>query len=153
MLNQIFPKTIDNHYQGSPIAKYAFILLTILTVIRSLIHMFSSEGGAQDIAHIPLDSFQPASNAVIVLIFSLWGLSQLLMSVVYIVVIWRYQQLIPFMYILIFIEYAMRFILTHMKPILTTKIPPGALADHVMWPLAALLFFLSLKVRPTSSTR
>lgn len=145
MFNEIFPTTINNNYQGNLIAKYAFIFLTMLTIIRSFIHMFSSAGGAQDIAHIPLDTFQPAAKAVIVLMFSLWGLSQLLMGIVYSVVIWRYQQFIPFMYLLIFVEYSMRFLLTHLKPIDTTEIAPGAIADYLMWPLAAVLFFLSLR--------
>lgn len=147
MLNKLFPVPLNNDYQGSLIAKYAFIIITLLTIARSLIHMFSSEGGAQGIASIPLNTFEPAATAVIVLIFALWGLSQLLMGVVYIIVIWRYQKLIPFMYLLIFVEYSMRFLLCHIKPIVTTQVAPGAIADHVMWPLAAILFFLSLRTR------
>lgn len=147
MLTRLFPTTLNNDYQGSLIAKYAFVVLTLLTVIRSLIHMFLSDGGAQSIASIPLDTFSPAAAQVIILIFALWGLSQLLMGMVYIIVLWRYRRWIPFMYLLIFIEYSMRFLLCHMKPIVTTHLAPGAVVDHVMWPVAAVLFFLSLSKR------
>jgi len=57
MLEHLFPQNKTNTYRGNPIAKWVFVLLTIVTTARSLVHMFSSDGGAQSIATIPLDSF------------------------------------------------------------------------------------------------
>lgn len=145
MLNRIFPTTINNDYQGSLLAKYAFVLLTLITIVRSLIHMFVSDGGAQSIASIPLDTFSLAASDVVILIFALWGLSQLLIGIVYVVVLWRYQKLIPFMYLLMFLEYSLRFLLSHLKPIVTAKVAPGAIGNQWMWLLAAVLLVLSLR--------
>jgi len=64
-----------NTYHGNPIAKWAFVLITIVTVARSLVHIFAHDGGAQSIATIPLDSFTAGGADVVILIFSLWGFS------------------------------------------------------------------------------
>ncbi|MFC2046086.1 hypothetical protein ACFLTC_01010, partial [Chloroflexota bacterium] len=117
MLEKMLPKQLDNEYKGSPISKWVFAFITIVTIVRSLIHMFAPDGGAQSIATIPLDSFTSNGAAAVILIFSLWGLSQLLLGCVYVVVLWRYQALIPFMYLLLIIEYAMRIILGILKPV------------------------------------
>ena len=104
MLKTMFPEQLTHDYRGSPIAKWFFVILTIVTLARSLVHIFAPDGGAQSIATIPLDTFTQNGAAAVVLIFALWGLSQLLMGIIYILVLWRYQALIPFMYLLMLVE-------------------------------------------------
>lgn len=145
MINQIFPKQINNDYTGSLIAKYVFICITIITLVRSCIHMFASDGGAQSIATIPLDTFSHNAAATIILIFSLWGLSQIIIGIIYIIVIWRYQKLIPFMYLLMIVEYAMRTIFMLSKPIHVTGSAPGHIGDYVMIPIAIIMLVLSTR--------
>lgn len=142
----ILPKTIDNNYKGRQVSKLMFLLLTLVTIIRSLIHIFSSDGGAQSIATIPLDSYPSAAAATVVLMFALWGISQLLMSIVYIVVYFKYQSLIPAMYILLIIEYSMRLVVGMMKPIVTVGTAPGGIGNFILVPLCIILFLMSIKV-------
>ena len=56
-IRHIFPKTIDNNYRGNAISLILFIPITVVTVARSLIHIYAEDGGAQSIATIPLDSY------------------------------------------------------------------------------------------------
>jgi len=142
---KILPKEINNDYKGRKIALYIFYLITIMTVVRSLIHMFASDGGAQSIATIPLDTFTNEGASTVILVFSLWGLSQLIMGIFYVIVCWRYKSLIPLMYILIFLEYLMRLILSSLKPIETTGTAPGAVINYVFIPLMIVLVILSLQ--------
>lgn len=88
-----------------------------MTVARSLIHLFAPDRGAQTIATTPLDTFTNEGVSAVILIFSLWGLSQLIMGIFYVIASWRYKSLIPLMYLFIFIEYLMRLILGALKPI------------------------------------
>ena len=148
---KILPKEINDNYKGRKIALYIFYLFTIMTVVRSLIHMFAPDGGAQSIATIPLDTFTDEGASTVILIFSLWGLSQLLMGIFYIVVCWRYKSLIPLMYIFIFIEYVMRILLGILKPIETTGTAPGEVVNYVFIPLAAILFMLSISSKKSFS--
>lgn len=144
-MNKVFPKTINNQYHGHKVALLFFYLFTAMTVVRSLIHMLSPDGGAQSIATIPLDSFSTQASSVVILIFSLWGLSQLLMGLFYVIVLWRYKSLIPLMYIFLFLEYILRIILGIMKPIVTHSVAPGAIINIIFPPLVLILFFLSIR--------
>lgn len=145
MLDTLFPAHASNDYQGHASAKWVFIFLAAVTIIRSLIHMFAPDGGAGSIATIPLDTYTAGGAATVILIFALWGLSQFLMGIVYGVVIWRYQNLIPLMYVLIIAEYIMRIVLGAMKPIQTVSTAPGAVGDYVMVPLALVMLVLALR--------
>ena len=70
IINSLLPPIIDNTYQGKAISLIVFIPLTMVTVARSLIHIFSKDGGAQSIATIPLTSYSfEASQAVITLCY------------------------------------------------------------------------------------
>lgn len=144
MLDRLFPRQASNNYQGSSIALWVFVLLTIVTIVRSLVHMFAPDGGAQSIATIPLDSYTAPASATVVLIFALWGLSQLLLGLLYVVALWRYRALIPLMYLLMALEYTMRIVLGALKPIETTGTAPGAVGDYILVPLALAMLVLSL---------
>ena len=146
---KLLPKTIDNHYPGIKVAQYAFLIITIATLVRSLIHVFAPDGGAQSIATIPLGSYPADAAAAVILMFSLWGLSQLLMGVVYLVVYFKYQSLIPAMYVLMIVEYTMRIVIGQMKPIVTSGTAPGSIGNWVMVPVCAVMLVLSLmKAKP-----
>ena len=140
----LLPDVIDNKYHGMKIAQYAFLLITAATIVRSLIHVFAPDGGAQTIATIPLDSYSTAAAAAVILMFSYWGLSQLLMGFVYLGVALKYKSLIPAMYVLLMFEYAMRFVIGQMKPIVTTGTAPGSIGNWIMVPVCAVLLVLSL---------
>ena len=140
----VLPKEINNTYQGRKIALYLFYLFTIMTVARSLIHVFTPDGGAQTIATIPLDSFSREGASAVILIFALWGLSQLIMGIFYVIVCLRYKSLIPLMYLFIFFEYVMRLILGVLKPIETAGTAPGAVINFIFPPVVFILFLLSM---------
>lgn len=142
----LFPKHVDNHYRGHAIAKWAFILLAIITIVRSLIHMFAADGGAQSIATIALDTFTPAGADTAVTLFALWGVSQLIIGLLYVIVIWRYRALIPLMYLGMLVEYAMRLAIHFYKPgVATVGTAPGSVGDYLMIPIAIILLWLSLR--------
>ena len=146
---QLLPDAIDNRYPGKKIAQYAFLILTIATLVRSLIHVFAPDGGAQSIATIPLASYPGDAAAAVILMFSLWGLSQLLMGVVYLVVYFKYKSLIPAMYVLMIVEYAMRIAIGQMKPVVTSGTAPGSIGNWIMVPVCIVLLVLSLmKAKP-----
>lgn len=152
MIERLFPKVADNDYTGHPLSYWVLILITLLTIVRSLLHMLLPDGGAQSIATIPLNTFSDNASAAVILIMALWGLSQILMAFVYVVVLWRYRVLIPLVYLLIILEYTFRMLLMHLKPVHTTGTAPGHVADFVMVPVALVMFALSLYVRQSQES-
>ena len=148
---KLMPDSIDNRFRGKKISQYAFLIITVVTIVRSLIHVIAPDGGAQSIATIPLDAYSTEAAAAVILMFSFWGLSQLLMGLVYIGVYVKYKSLIPMMYVLLIIEYAMRIVIGQMKPIVTTGTAPGSVGSWIMVPVCVVLLILSLL--PGGSTK
>ncbi|MGJ3241119.1 MAG: hypothetical protein ACFE0Q_20580 [Anaerolineae bacterium] len=144
LLTRLFPSPADNTYRGHQLAVWVLVILTIITLGRSLIHMFAPDGGAQSIATIPLDTYTEAGANTVIRIFGLWGLSQLLIGVLYGIVLIRYRALIPLMYLLMVAEYASRILLGELKPISTVGTAPGGVADYILVPLALVMLALSL---------
>jgi hypothetical protein len=141
MLENLFPKTVTNEYRGARIAKWVFLALAVLTIARSLAHMFLPDGGAQSIATIPLDAFSTGASAVVIGMFAQWGLTQLMFGLLYVLVLWRYQSLIPLMWLFIAFEWTGRLLLGFVKPFETTGTAPGAIGNLVI-PLIALIMFV-----------
>lgn len=138
LFHKLFPSVVDNRFPGNSGSRLLFYVITLATLIRSCLHVFLSDGGAASIAGIPLGMYSTYASQTIVLLFALWGLSQLILGLLYVLICLRYQSLIPLMYVQLMVEYAMRVVLGHFKPIFTIHIPPGAIGDYFMIPLALL---------------
>ena len=146
MLATLLPPTITNNYRGSPVSKVVFSAMTVLTNGRSLAHICLHDGGARSIATIPLDRYQPKASDTIISMFALWGLSQLLMGFVYLLVLWRYQSLIPLMWFFVLVEWSGRLVLGICKPTIETiETPPGAVGNVVIPILSIIMLPLSLR--------
>jgi hypothetical protein len=148
----LLPKTMDNAYRGSRIALYFFVLMAVVTVARSLIHIVAPDGGAQSIATIPLDSFTANGAATVIHLFALWGLSQLIVGLLYVLALLRYRALIPLLYLLALVEYATRLVLTWIKPIEIAATAPGGVGNYILVPVLAAMLWLSLR-RPACDSR
>jgi hypothetical protein len=145
MPSLLLPREVNNRYEGNQIALLAFIPLVGVTIARSLIHILRADGGAQSIATIPLDSYAPAASGAVITIFALWGLSQLLLGLLYMIVLLRYRALVPLMYLTMLIEYLGRIGIGLWKPLETLQTPPGARLNIAMVAISMLMLTLSLR--------
>jgi hypothetical protein len=146
----VLPKTIYNTYSGNIIPMAFFCFVIVFTIVRSLIHVLSPDGGSMSIATIPLNTYSSAAANTVIYLFGVWGLSQLIMGVFYLIVGLKYRSLIPLMYVFITVEYGMRIVIGHMKPIITGGIAPGAVGNYILVPLAIIMFFLSILKKTVS---
>ena len=146
--NKVFPDIVDNTYHGHHIVPTIFILLSTLSTVRSLIHSFKDDGGAQSIASIPLHKYPKPAVKTIVVIFAYWGQCQLLLSLVYWVVLWKYRSLLPFAILLFTLEWSMRglyqLIFVTGKPHITERQAPGGIGNIIFPFVGCILFYLSL---------
>lgn len=144
----IFPKKVDNQFSGVKLALFVFFLIAIVSTVRSLIHIFSPDGGAGSIAGLDL-SVEGAEG--IIFAFALWGSAQLMFAVVQLIVSFRYRSLIPLMYVLLVFEVLLRMLIGWIKPVTFAQTPPGAVGNFVILPLAlgmlVLCFVQPRKIR------
>ena len=148
IIERILPKQVDNQFKGDKFVIAVFGIIVIFTLVRSVIHILAPDGGASSIAGI---NTSVAGGSNIISMFAFWGLSQLLLGIVYLVVLLRYRSLIPLMYILVIAEYSGRILIGLAKPLIVSHTPPGAIGDYVLVPLAIIMLILSLlalKMKP-----
>ncbi len=145
MLQKIFPKVVDNSYRGHATAKWLLILYVMKSFLAGSIHMFAADGGAQSIASITLDQFTQGGANSLITIFAMWGMEQVVIGLVGVVILLRYRSLIPMMTLVYVSEYLGRFAISFITPgVVSAHTPPGAVADLVLIPLTIVMFLLSL---------
>jgi hypothetical protein len=135
----LFPNKLNLQ---SMFVRLSFVLIFVFTlvgIIRSLLHIFLPDGGAQVIATIPLDSFTEEAKAVVIGMFALWGLSQLLSSLIYVYILFKKKQWLPFAWFLLLIEYASRWLIGQFKPFETVQTAPGAIGNYVFMILSVAM--------------
>jgi len=93
-MKQVLP--VRTSYSGPKWVLYIWWVITLVTLGRSIVHIVLPDGGAMSIASIPLDQYSFEAQETIIAMFALWGLSQLLVGMVYVVVLVRQQSWIPF---------------------------------------------------------
>ncbi len=128
-------------YDGPAIARWITTALLVVITIRSLVHLFSHDGGAHSIATIDTNV---AGGANIVAIFGQWGASQLLLVGTLWVLRLRYRGLIPFILSVLLAEPFLRGLSGHLKPISTLGTAPGAALNWYVVPVVAVTLYLAL---------
>lgn len=143
-MQRILPKSADNTYLGAKTAYIFFVLISVISFARSLVHVFLPDGGASVIAGLDLT----AGSKNIVFAFGLWGISQVVYALIQMLVAFRYKSLIPLMIIILIIETLGRMMVGIIKPPILFHTPPGGFANWIMLPLAIVMLLLSLKEKP-----
>jgi len=113
----------------------------LVMVVRSCIHLFAADGGAQSIAGI--DTSVEGGNNIIA-IFHQWGAIQLILAVLLLVLFFRYPGFTPLILLTLALDPVMRFIAGQMMSLTTTGTPPGEALNAAAFYLLALLFIASL---------
>ncbi len=147
MLNRIFPQRIDNTYRGHPLALWLLVPVVVMKTGIALGTIFNGRAAAQSADGIPLDSFGAGGAEAVVALFAIWGLSQLVFSVLGVLALTRYRAMVPFMFVLLLLEHLARKWVLLVKPIATTGTPPGLYINLGLLVLMIVGLALSLRSR------
>ena len=145
MFNRLLPRHMDNTYHGYRLALWLFALLMLLKVAMSLNSIFNGHSVASSADGIPLDTFTPASAQAVVSMFAAWGLAQLTICLLCILVLARYRAMIPFMFALLLLEHLGRRLIFLAMPVVRIGAPPGSYVNLILIALLAVGLALSLR--------
>lgn len=151
MLRKLFPQQIDNSYSGSKLALWILGLILILRIAQSALVIFNGYSTAITADGIPLDTYAPASAQTIVAISALSAVARLLICLICILVLIRYRNATPLMYLLLIASYVGGQIILYFFPIATTTNKPAPLVNLIAFGLMIVGLGLSLWSRNTSS--
>ena len=150
LINKILPETINNDFNGSKIALYGFYPILAMMIFRSITHFLSESAGLVNIANInilPLiDGIDP--NNLVYLFASLWGASQLILTLLIIVIFFKYKSLLPLLWIILIIDILFRYVSGSIHPLTEeyySAVPPGRLSQVPLLVYGILMFFLSIR--------
>ena len=142
-MNKILPLD-PTAYAGPRWVRYATVPLLLVVVARSLVHLFTADGGAQSIAGI--DTSVEGGNNIIAL-FHQWGAIQLILAVLLAVFFIRYPGLTPLVLLALAADPVLRDIAGKIMPITSTGTPPGATLNGPVFVAVFLLFVASFAER------
>ena len=128
-------------FEGFQAVRIVTAIYLLVMVVRSCIHLFAADGGAQSIAGI--DTSVEGGNNIIA-IFHQWGAIQLILAVLLFVLFFRYPGFTPLILLTLALDPVMRFIAGQMMSLTTTGTPPGEALNAAAFYLLALLFIASL---------
>ena len=149
-----FKKLLPNNptsFEGFRAIRIVTAIYLLVMVVRSCIHLFAADGGAQSIAGI--DTSVEGGNNIIA-IFHQWGAIQLILAVLLLVLFLRYPGLTPLILLTLALDPVMRFIAGQMMSVTSAGTPPGEALNAASFYLLILLFIASLlRKNQASKTR
>ena len=149
-----FKKLLPNNptsFEGFRAIRIVTAIYLLVMVVRSCIHLFAADGGAQSIAGI--DTSVEGGNNIIA-IFHQWGAIQLILAVLLLALFLRYPGLTPLILLILALDPVMRFIAGQMMSVTSTGTPPGEALNAASFYLLTLLFIASLlKKNQAAKTR
>lgn len=117
------------------VVNYVLVLILLIETVRSLLHMLLPDGGASSIAGIDT-SGTDGSN--LIAIFGQWGTTQLVAVTAYWILFLYDDSYSTLIFGLLALEYFLRIVEGWIKPLKTSKKPPGATLSYVILPLSII---------------
>ena len=139
-INKVFP-TNPSSFEGFQFVRIITALLLFVVVVRSCIHLFAADGGAERIAGIDT-SVEGGKN--IIAMFHQWGAIQLILAVLLYVLFFRYPGFTPLIVLTLAFDPVMRFVASRVLSVTSTRRPPGAALNAPAFVVAMLLFAASI---------
>lgn len=144
MIRLLLPPRADNAYRGHKSALWLFGLVVLVKTGIGGGTLFNGRMAATNADGIPLDTFGSAGAQAFVSIFAAWGLSQLMLSAVALLVLLRYRSLVPFMFTVLLFEHVVRRVIFLVLPMPRLGSPPGFWINVALLGLMAVGLMLSL---------
>ena len=145
-IKKVFPNN-PSKFEGFRIIRLIALLFMFVMVIRSCIHLFAPDGGAQSIAGI--DTSVEGGNNIIA-IFHQWGAIQLILAILLLVLFFRYPGLTPLILLTLILDPILRFVAGQQMSLTTTGTPPGEALNGASLYLLLVLFLGSLWKKKTN---
>ncbi len=128
-------------FNGISVVHWATVPFLVVVIARSLVHLFSADGGAQSIAGIDI-AVEGGNN--IVALFHQWGAIQLILAVLLAVLFTRYPGFTPLVLLALVADPVLRDVAGQIMPVTSTTTPPGAALNAPVFVAVLVLFVASL---------
>ena len=146
----LFPSKLSNLYKGSKLIQYGLYPIFAIYIFRSLVHFLAENSGLVGIATIKefpiIDGLDP--NNIIYLFASLWGATQVSLTMILLILFIKYKNLIPLIYLICLLDQCFRLISGYLHPLSEDyyiNTPPGVISNIPVLLYLIFMFYLSLR--------
>ena len=147
---KLFPSDLNNQYKGSKFVQYGLYPIFAIYIFRSLVHFLAENSGLVGIATIKefpiIDGLDP--NNIIYLFASLWGATQVSLTIILLILFIKYKNLIPLIYLICLLDQCFRLISGYLHPLVEDyyiNTPPGVISNIPVLLYLIFMFYLSLR--------
>ena len=147
MFDKLLPQRIDNTYRGYRFALWLFGLVVGMMTAQSVLVIFNGYSTVMNADGIPLDTYPPAAAQTIVAVFALRSLLRLIIALLCVLVLVRYRSAIPFMFVILVLNFLATQLILQFIPMVRTGTPPGTIVNRIMFALMIIGLALSLRTR------
>ena len=147
---KLFPSDLNNQYKGSKFVQYGLYPIFAIYIFRSLVHFLAENSGLVGIATIKefpiIDGLDP--NNIIYLFASLWGSTQVSLTIILLILFIKYKNLIPLIYLICLLDQCFRLISGYLHPLSEDyymNTPPGVISNIPVLLYLIFMFYLSLR--------
>ena len=147
---KLFPSDLNNQYKGSKFVQYGLYPIFAIYIFRSLVHFLAENSGLVGIATIKefpiIDGLDP--NNIIYLFASLWGATQVSLTIILLILFIKYKNLIPLIYLICLLDQCFRLISGYLHPLSEDyyiNTPPGVISNMPLLLYLIFMFYLSLR--------
>ena len=146
----LFPSKLSNQYKGSKLIQYGLYPIFAIYIFRSLVHFLAENSGLVGIATIKefpiINGLDP--NNIIYLFASLWGATQVSLTMILLILFIKYKNLIPLIYLICLLDQCLRLISGYLHPLgedyyINTQ--PGVISNIPLLLYLIFMFYLSLR--------
>jgi hypothetical protein len=144
----ILPEQASNDFRGGRIPIWGFCLMLLPVTFRSLVHLLKGDSGVNSIASIHIFEGEPDPNHVIYMFSSVGGAYQTIILVIYLIVLFRYRNLIPLMFVLMLVEIVFRMVVSTLHPLTEefyVRTPPGKFSNLPFGLLSVAMLIISYR--------
>lgn len=147
MLAKLLPARADNTYHGHTAALYLLAIVLFMKGAIGLGTIFNGRTAAVDADGIPLAAFGADGARAFLSLFAAWGLAQVTIVSLGVIVLARYRSLVPLMFVVLLVEHLLRRLIFLVMPIPREGAPPGLYINLVIITVMLVGLVLSLRQR------
>lgn len=126
MLERLFPRIADNHYSGHRIGLWLSWLM-LVKIPMGMNVMLNAPYVARTADGVPVDTFGSAGATAFLFAFAAWGLCQLVLGLLCLVVLLRYRSLVSLAFLALLLEQLGRMTLRSYWPVERVAAPGGTI--------------------------
>lgn len=145
MLKQLFPPESDFVYRGSRLSLWVLGAVLAVKLATAGAAVFNAETAAARADGLALDTFSQAGAQAVLSLFSMLGVTQMVLCLLGALILWRYRALVPAFLLLLLLEFLARKGVTLFTPLPRTPNSLGLILNWALFGLMLLAWVLSMR--------